>query len=232
MTIVCLLCLLDNFGEVLSPLVVLLAVLVESIFYASGLQPAPFLAKTGTLVAWRNRGGHNSSVESPLVLLIVFGLRIGFCWAEINVRQKIKLRGSSLRLGSTYLLERNRRIKSLYFSRASTKSHKGPEGKSSERSLESRASNIELSDGPTTKPRNSPSPEEEAGITTPSRGVVTGAAAQQTLRRQTSVLKLYNRIARSDVDVRHLRYAAACLVILQPFLLVVMAASFGETLSS
>ena len=74
----------DNFGEVLSPVVVSLAIAFQSLFHASGLRPAPF-AEAGTV-----RSAHHG--DTPLLLAMVFGLRIVFCWAELSIRSNARTR--------------------------------------------------------------------------------------------------------------------------------------------
>ena len=79
----------DNFGELLAPLLLLVAILCETIFFAT-TTPMPFLAKTGTVRGWRmdKNGLLPESGESPLLLCVVFLIRVAFCIVEISVRQR------------------------------------------------------------------------------------------------------------------------------------------------
>ena len=190
-----------------------IAIAFESLYSASGLLPAPYLSQTGTFTAWMNRGrSDQDSLSTLLTLLIVFGLRIGFCWAEMSARSVIRLRGSSLRLASLYIREGSRRVTSLYSSRTASLDSSPKSGNSVS----------------TSGSCSQPSTQANAtSLTTPYGAEI----ARPAVGRQVSVLKLYNRIARSDIDVRHLRYAAACLVVLQPILLVLNAAVYGKQVS-
>ena len=77
----------DNFGEIFSPLIIIIALAFEATFTACGLEPAPYLAKTGISRTWRTHGDSVMSLgESAATLVVVFALRMVFCWFELTVR--------------------------------------------------------------------------------------------------------------------------------------------------
>ena len=83
----------DNIGEIISPIVVLVAIGLESAFDGlPGLDRAPFLASKdrGILGAWRmediNLGLQQSRGDAAIVLIVVLVVRVIFCVLEIRVR--------------------------------------------------------------------------------------------------------------------------------------------------
>ena len=79
----------DNIGEIVSPLVLLVIICLESLFdVLPGVERAPFLAETGILGGWRmGEGLGRTRGEVPTMLSIVLVVRILFCWIELKVRQ-------------------------------------------------------------------------------------------------------------------------------------------------
>ena len=73
----------DNIGEIASPVVILIAIGLESLFDALPIERAPYFAKSGIFGGWRNQRFRG---EAPIMLTIVLFVRIVFCWVEMKVR--------------------------------------------------------------------------------------------------------------------------------------------------
>lgn len=73
----------DNIAEIVSPVVIITAIGLESFFDALPIERAPYFAGSGLLGGWRNQRFYG---EAPIMLTIVFVVRIAFCWIEIKVR--------------------------------------------------------------------------------------------------------------------------------------------------
>ena len=71
----------DNIGEIVSPVVIMVVIGLESAFDWLSFEQAPYFSDSGVLGGWRHpqfRG------EAPIMLLIVFMIRVTFCWIEIR----------------------------------------------------------------------------------------------------------------------------------------------------
>ena len=75
----------DNIGEVVSPIVIMIAIGLESLFDSLPIERAPYFADRGVLGGWRNQ---RFSGEAPAMLIIVFLVRVAFCWIEMKVRDR------------------------------------------------------------------------------------------------------------------------------------------------
>ena len=75
----------DNIGEVVSPIVIMIAIGLESLFDSLPIERAPYFADKGVLGGWRNQ---RFSGEAPAMLIIVFLVRVAFCWIEMKVRDR------------------------------------------------------------------------------------------------------------------------------------------------
>ena len=86
----------DNMGELVSPVSIMLVIAFESLFSATGIRPAPFLARTHIMDAWRARGSNTmvTRSETSLVLLFVLLIRFIFCWVEVALRNNNYFRGA------------------------------------------------------------------------------------------------------------------------------------------
>ena len=74
-------------GEVVSPLVLLVVIGLETKFYdLPGIERAPFLANSGILGGWALDGFQG---ETPMLLSIVLVVRISFCWVELKIRHHL-----------------------------------------------------------------------------------------------------------------------------------------------
>ena len=73
----------DNIAEIVSPVVIITAIGLESFFDALPIERAPYFADSGLLGGWRNQRFYG---EAPIMLTIVFVVRIAFCWTEIKIR--------------------------------------------------------------------------------------------------------------------------------------------------
>ena len=74
----------DNIGEVVSPVVILIAIGLEAAFDWS-FERAPYFADRGILGGWRQQRFRG---EAPLMLTIVLFVRVVFCWIEMKVRDR------------------------------------------------------------------------------------------------------------------------------------------------
>ena len=75
----------DNIGEIVSPMVIMVVVGLESAFDWLPFERAPYFADSGVLGGWRHpqfRG------EAPVMLTIIFMVRVTFCWIEMKVRDR------------------------------------------------------------------------------------------------------------------------------------------------
>ena len=68
----------DNIGEIASPVVLALALGLESLFDGLAIGRAPYFAKTGTMGAWRNQRFRG---EALAMMTTVFAVRLVFCCA-------------------------------------------------------------------------------------------------------------------------------------------------------
>ena len=84
----------DNIGEIVSPVVIMIAIGLESLFGSLPFERAPYLAKNGVLGGWRNQRFRG---EAPIMLSAVLMIRIVFCWIEIKVRAHERSNGSNRR---------------------------------------------------------------------------------------------------------------------------------------
>ena len=75
----------DNIGEVVSPIVIMIAIGLESLFDSLPIERAPYFADKGVLGGWRNQRFRG---EAPTMLVIVFLVRVAFCWIEMKVRDR------------------------------------------------------------------------------------------------------------------------------------------------
>jgi hypothetical protein len=75
----------DNIGEIVSPVVSMIAIGMESAFDSSSFERAPYFTDSGVMGGWRNERFRG---EAPIMLMIVFFVRIVFCWIEIEVRAR------------------------------------------------------------------------------------------------------------------------------------------------
>lgn len=73
----------DNIGEIVPPVVIMIAIGLESAFGWLTFERAPYFADSGVMSGWvdeRFRG------EALITLVIVLFIRIVFCWIEMKVR--------------------------------------------------------------------------------------------------------------------------------------------------
>ena len=75
----------DNIGEIVSPVVIMIAIGLESAFDWLPFERAPYFADRGVMGGWMNEGFHG---EASITLVIIFFIRIIFCWIEIKVRAR------------------------------------------------------------------------------------------------------------------------------------------------
>ena len=73
----------DNIGEIVSPVVIIIAIGLESAFVWLPVERAPYFTKGGILDGWRNERFRG---EAPIMLTIVFVVRVVFCWIEVKAR--------------------------------------------------------------------------------------------------------------------------------------------------
>ena len=73
----------DNIGEITSPIVVMIAIGLESVFDSLAFERAPYFLYSGILGGWRNQQFRG---EAPLMMTVVLVIRIAFCWVEVKVR--------------------------------------------------------------------------------------------------------------------------------------------------
>lgn len=76
----------DNIGEIASPIVILVAMMLEGLFDMLPIERAPHLADAneGILGAWRSRQFRG---EGPIMMIIVLAVRLIFCWIELRVER-------------------------------------------------------------------------------------------------------------------------------------------------
>ena len=80
----------DNFGEIMSPIVVAVVLTFEALCMASNLiSTAPYLSGSGILTVWKDRSGTGFEGETQIMLAIVFFVRVTFYWAEIKIRPRV-----------------------------------------------------------------------------------------------------------------------------------------------
>ena len=75
----------DNIGEIVSPVVIMIAIGLESVIDWLPFERAPYFANTGILGGWRNQRFRG---EAPTMLIIVFFVRVTFCSIEMKVRDR------------------------------------------------------------------------------------------------------------------------------------------------
>ena len=75
----------DNICELISPVVIMIAIGLESAFDWLPFERAPYCANSGVMGGWRNERFHG---EAPIMLMIIFFVRFVFCWIEITVRAR------------------------------------------------------------------------------------------------------------------------------------------------
>ena len=75
----------DNISEIVSPVIIMIAIGFESLFDLLRIERAPYFANNGVMGAWKNERFRG---EAPLMLTIVFAVRIVFCWIEMKVRAR------------------------------------------------------------------------------------------------------------------------------------------------
>ena len=87
----------DNLGEILSPLVILAALILEAMFDWLPIERAPYLAARdeGILGAWRHRRFRG---EAPIMMTVVLVVRPIFCRIEVTVRARQR-RGAAAAAG-------------------------------------------------------------------------------------------------------------------------------------
>ena len=73
----------DNIGEIVSPAVIMIVIGLEAAFEWLPVERAPYTTKNGILGGWRNQRFRG---EAPVMLSIVFAVRVAFCWIEVKVR--------------------------------------------------------------------------------------------------------------------------------------------------
>jgi hypothetical protein len=73
----------DNIGEIVSPVVIMITIGLESAFDWLPLERAPWFVDSGILGGWRNPQFYG---EAPIMLIIIFCIRVAFCWIEMKVR--------------------------------------------------------------------------------------------------------------------------------------------------
>ena len=96
----------DNLGEIVSPVVIMIAIGFESLFDSLPIGRAKYFANNGVMEGWRNERFRG---EAQLMLVIVFVVRITFCWIEVKVRARQRgnetdastTTGTDLRLSSS-----------------------------------------------------------------------------------------------------------------------------------
>jgi hypothetical protein len=75
----------DNIGEIVSPVVIMIVIGLESVFDWLSFERAPYFLDTGITGGWRNQ---RFPGEAPVMLTIVFFVRVAFCWIEVKVRDR------------------------------------------------------------------------------------------------------------------------------------------------
>ena len=75
----------DNIGEIVSPMVIMVVIGLESAFDWLPFERAPYFADSGVLGGWRHSQFRG---EAPIMLTIIFMVRVTFCWIEMNVRDR------------------------------------------------------------------------------------------------------------------------------------------------
>jgi hypothetical protein len=75
----------DNLGEILSPVLIVAALALESAFDVLPIEKAPYFQRIGILGAWRYKRFRG---ETPIMMAIAFLMRVAFCWIEVTVRAR------------------------------------------------------------------------------------------------------------------------------------------------
>jgi hypothetical protein len=75
----------DNVAEIVSPMVLLIAIGLEAVFESLPFERAPYFADSGVMEGWRQKRFRG---EAPIMLTIIFFIRILFCWIEIKLRAR------------------------------------------------------------------------------------------------------------------------------------------------
>ena len=225
----------DNVGEIVSPVVITIAIGFESLF--DSLLPigrAPYFANNGAMGGWRNERFRG---EAPLMLTIIFSIRIMFCWIEMKVRAR--QRGNET--DASAMTDSDLRLSSS--SGEAVDSHSELPSSADEGAVVT----IELSSVPhcTTSESadgasamvalghhhpESPSNDGNDDITMQTPRTDTGGAAARSKTRRSSMAVLYTRTVGSDESPVHMQYLAGALFALQPPLFVAFAARFGREL--
>ena len=78
----------DNLGKITSPVVLMATIGLESAIDSLPSEQAPYFATNGILGGWRNKKNRG---EAPAMLVIIFCIRIEFCWVEIEVRARQRI---------------------------------------------------------------------------------------------------------------------------------------------
>ena len=84
----------DNLGEILSPIVILTALVLEGMFDILPIVRAPYLASSdeGILGGWKHRRFRG---EGPIMMIVVLAVRVAFCWVEVTVRARQRRRAET-----------------------------------------------------------------------------------------------------------------------------------------
>ena len=75
----------DNVAEIISPVIIMITIGLESMIDSLPIGRAPYFANNGVMGGWRNERFRG---EAPIMLTIVFVVRIAFCWIEMKVRAR------------------------------------------------------------------------------------------------------------------------------------------------
>ena len=75
----------DNIGDIVPPVVIMIAIGLELTFDSLPIGRAPYFSDSGVVGGWRNERFRG---EAPIMLSIIFIVRIAFCWIEMKVRAR------------------------------------------------------------------------------------------------------------------------------------------------
>ena len=96
----------ENVGEIISPVIVVAALALESAFDVLPIEKAHYFRRTGILGGWRHK---RFSGETPILMAIVFVIRVAFCWIEVTVRARQRRTGTNIPANATDVGVRRRR---------------------------------------------------------------------------------------------------------------------------
>ena len=96
----------DNLGEIISPVIVVVALALESAFDLLPIEKSPFFRHTGILGGWRHKRFRG---ETPIMMAIVFLIRVAFCWIEVTVRARQRHTDTDIPVDATGVGVRRRR---------------------------------------------------------------------------------------------------------------------------